>query len=210
MNPHKFFKLKGRFFSIPALFMRPLAFRTILALSHFAAPALGLVARLAGPKRSNRWDVPAKDEKQGKNLLLQSAHRCTSCGSCVSVCPAYHITKDELVTGRTKLRLAEAMMKREELEQAEAHAPFQCLHCGLCEEVCQTRLPLRDCYLILEERIAKRFEFPAETIQQFIEKLDSNREYIKDIFGLELPEWSPEEKLARVPVAERTMEEKRT
>ncbi len=209
LNPHKFFKVKGRFFSIPALFMRPLAFRTILALSQFFSPALGIITRLAGPGRSNEWDVPTKEEDQGKSLLLQSAYRCTSCGSCISVCPAYHITKDELVAGRTKLRMAEAMMNGEELEKEEAHSPFRCLHCGLCEEVCQTRLPLRDCYLVLEEWLERGYGSPSEAVRQFIEKLDSNREYIKDIFGLDLPEWSPDEHMSRVPVAERITEDKR-
>lgn len=204
LNPHKFFKIKGRFFSIPALFMRPFSFRMIMAISHFFAPTLGLAARLLGPKPSDGWKVPEKEEEQGRSLLHQSAQRCTSCGSCISVCPAYHITKDELVTGRTKLRLAEAMMNGAELEQAEAHSPFQCLHCGLCEEVCQTHLPLRDCYLVLENWIANRFGSPVETVQEFVEKLDSNREYLKDIFGLDLPEWSPDEKLSRVPLAART------
>ena len=82
-------------------------------------------------------------------------------------------------------------MRGEELEKAEALSSFQCLHCGLCEEVCQTHLPLRDCYLVLEDWIANRFGSPVETVQEFVEKLDSNREYIKDIFGLDLPEWSP-------------------
>jgi len=191
LNPHKFFKIKGRFFSIPALFMRPTSFRMIMAMSHFFAPVLGLAARLLGPEQSEDWDVPTKDNEQGRSLLHQSAQRCTSCGSCISVCPAYHVTKDELVTGRTKLRMAEAMMRGEELEQEEAHSPFQCLHCGLCEEVCQTHLPLRDCYLVLEDWIANRFGSPVETVQEFIEKLESNRKYIKDIFGLDLPEWSP-------------------
>jgi len=193
LNPHKFFKIKGRFFSIPALFMRPLSFRMIMAMSHFFTPVLGLTARLMGPKHSDSWKVPGKEEEQGRSLLHQSAQRCTSCGSCISVCPAYHITKDELVTGRTKLLMAEAIMNGEELEQAEAHSPFQCLHCGLCEEVCQTHLPLLDCYLVLEDWIASRFGPPVETVQEFVDKLDSNREYIKDIFGLDLPEWSPME-----------------
>ena len=97
-------------------------------------------------------------------------------------------------------------MKGVELEKEEAHSPFQCLHCGLCEEVCQTHLPLRDCYLVLEDWIESRFGSPAETVQQFVEKLDSNKEYIKDIFGLDLPEWSPDKELSRVPVAERVSE----
>jgi FAD/FMN-containing dehydrogenase/ferredoxin len=206
LNPGKFFRIKGRFHSIPALFMSPVIFRTILALSHFFAPVLGLFAWVAGPKASERWDVPAKEDGEGKKLLRQSAQRCTSCGSCISVCPAYHITQDELVAGRTKLRMAEALMNGDDPEPVEAHSSFQCLHCGLCEEVCQTHLPLRDCYLVLEDWIASRLGYPTETIERFLEKLDSDRQYIKDVFGLDFPDWSPDEPMSRIPAAERLPE----
>lgn len=204
LNPNKFFKIRGRFFSIPSLFLHPAFFRPVLALSHFFSPVLGLIAKLTGPAPQSRWDIPPKESNHGEDLLHQSALRCTSCGACISVCPAYHITEDELVTGRAKLRMGEAITNGMGLERKEAHAPFQCLHCGLCEEVCQTRLPLRDCYLVLEDRLEDLFGSPAETVQSFVEKLDIYREFIRDIFGLDLPEWSPEEKPSRVPVAERT------
>jgi FAD/FMN-containing dehydrogenase/ferredoxin len=199
LNPDKFFKVKGRFFSITALSMQPVIFRSILALSRVSAPLLGFIAKLVGPEPAVLWDVPDKEAVRGKSLLHESAQRCTSCGSCISVCPAYHITHDELVAGRTKLRMAETMMSGGDLKQSESHASFQCLHCGLCEEVCQTHLPLRDCYLILEDWIEDRFGSPAETVNSFVEKLDISREFIKDIFGLDLPDWSPDEKLSRVP-----------
>jgi ferredoxin len=210
MNPHKFFKIRGRFFGIPDFFMRPVPFRTILAGASFFSPILGLAARLSGPKRTEEWEVPEKNKDKGKSLLHQSAQRCTLCGSCISVCPAYHITKDELVTGRAKLRMGEAMMKGEELARAEAYSPFQCLHCGLCEEVCQTRLPLRDCYLVLEEWIVTQFGSPEDIVNEFTRKLDSNRDYIRDIFGLDLPEWSPEDVHSRVPAAQKISGGKQT
>jgi len=204
LNPDKFFKIRGRFFSLPALLLSPGIFRMILAATYFLSPFIGIIARIAQPKQPIHRDMPEKGDKHSKSLLRQCALRCTSCGSCLSVCPAYRITQDELVAGRTKLRMAEAMMNGMKLEPSEAHAIFQCLHCGLCEEVCQTHLPLRDCYLVLEEWIESRFGSPAGIVQRFVDKLDSNREFIKEIFGLDLPEWNPEEQLSRVPKVERT------
>ena len=206
LNPFKFFKIKGRFFGIPALFLHADIFPAILTFAHFFSPVLGYCAALIRPKQLNHWDVPNKED-QGELLLNQSFQRCTSCGSCVSVCPAYHITHDELVTGRTKLRMAEAMINGVELSQGEAHAPFQCLHCGLCEEVCQTRLPLRECYLVLEDRIENRYGSPIETIRKFIEDLDGRKDFISEVFGLRIPEWSPEEHMKRVPVVEKHTKE---
>ncbi|MGD9344809.1 MAG: FAD-binding protein [Candidatus Aminicenantes bacterium] len=204
LNPNKFFKVKGRFFSLPSLFLRPLIFRPVLAMSQLISPVLGLVARLTGPKPQSGWDIPAIEANGGEDLLHQSASRCTSCGACISVCPAYQITHNELVTGRAKLRMAEAMTNGIQLERSEAHAAFQCLHCGLCEEVCQTHLPLRDCYLLLEDRLENRFGSPEDSVQNFIEELDNRREFIRNVFSLDLPDWSPDEKMARVPVAERS------
>ncbi len=202
LNPYKFFKIKGRFFGIPSLFLHPNIFSVILAAAHFSSPLLGSFAALIRPKQQYRWNVPNKED-QGELLLSQSFQRCTSCGSCVSVCPAYHITHDELVTGRTKLRLSEALINGMELKKEEAHALFQCLHCGLCEEVCQTRLPLRECYLVLEDWIENRFGSPVETVQKFVQELDSRRDFILEVFGLIVPEWSPEEFVNKVPIIEK-------
>lgn len=207
LNPDKFFTIKGRFFGLPALLLHPVIFRPILAAAYFCAPVLGLISRLIGPKVNLRWTIPAKKDKQGKNLLRQSVQRCTACGACVSVCPAYHITRDELVAGRSKLRMAEAMMNGGVLEKTDAHAAFQCLHCGLCEEVCQTHLPLRDCYSVLEDWLDDRFGPPTEIVKDFVEKLDQKRDVIKDVFGLDLPEWSPDEHTSRFLAVKITGEE---
>ncbi len=133
LNPNKFFKIKGRFFNIPALIFQPITFHLILTISHYCAPFLGLIARLVKPQSFIRWEVPSKEDEQGKSLLHQCSQRCTSCGSCISVCPAYHITENELVSGRAKLRMAEAKQKGIRLKPSEAHSLFLCLHCGLCE-----------------------------------------------------------------------------
>ncbi len=202
LNPYKFFKIKGRFFGIPSLLLHPNIFPMILAAAHFLSPVLGSFTALIRPTQQKYWIVPNKEENQGKNLLNQSFLRCTSCGSCVSVCPAYFITQNELVTGRTKLRLAEAMINGLEVNQREAQTTFLCLHCGLCEEVCQTRLPLRECYLVLENWIEEQFGAPDEIVSKFIEELDSQRNLISNVFGLEVPEWSPGDSVSRVPVVE--------
>ena len=206
LNPHKYFRIKSRFLGLPGLVLHPFVFRPILSAAHLLSPLVGLAAKLNKPKQQDRWDIPSREDGLGRQLLFQSTQRCTSCGSCISVCPAYHITHDALVTGRTKLRMAEALLNGEELEPAQAHASFQCLHCGLCEEVCQTRLPLRECYLALEAWIEARFGSPADAVLPFIDRLDRNRDYIKEIFGLDLPAWSPDSRPDRIPQVTKSSE----
>jgi len=208
LNPNKFFKIRGRFFSIPALALRPFFFGPVMAIARLMAGFLGLIVSLSKPKGPVLWKLPEPEERQGRNFVHQCAQRCTSCGSCLSVCPAYHLTRDELVTGRAKLRMAEALLKDFELTRSEAQRPFQCLRCGLCEEVCQTHLPLRDAYLILEEWLEDRFGTPEDSVKDFVEKLDENRDFIRAVFGLDWPEWSPNGKQPpRVPQFQKSEEE---
>jgi len=191
LNPNKFFAVRTRFFNLPGLFFRPAIFRLSLHVASALSPLLGAAVGNGDLSSNRRWVVPSPEVDDGSRLLAQASLRCTSCGSCVSACPAYVLTRDELVTGRSKLRLAEVWLGSREVRKDESHRPFQCLHCGLCEEVCQTRLPLRDCYRILERWIEKKHGYPHELIQDFVRRLDADRELIRVTFGLDLPEWSP-------------------
>ena len=191
LNPNKFFAVRTRFFNLPGLFFRPTVFRLCLHVATALAPILRATAGNGALSSMRRWVVPSPDVDDGSSLLAQTSLRCTSCGSCVSACPAYLLTGDELVAGRSKLRMAEAWLGGREIQRDESHRPFQCLHCGLCEEVCQTRLPLRDCYRILERWIEKEHGYPRELVQDFVRRLDADRELIRVTFGLDIPEWSP-------------------
>lgn len=206
LNPHKFFGVRTRFFNLPGLLFRPAVFKAALGLARVLAPMLGAAARIGEPAHDPRWYVPSPQVEEGVQLLVQAALRCTSCGACVSACPAYLLTRDELVTGRSKLRMAEAWLAGEEIRADEAHSPFQCLRCGLCEEVCQTRLPLRDCYLILEKWIEKQHGYPRDLVQGFVQRVDADRQLIQVTFGLDLPEWLPDGSAPDLCVVQRSTE----
>ncbi len=191
LNPNKFFFFRTRFLNMPGFFFRPAVFGTVLRLGSALSPLIGPASRLGKTESLERWLVPAPEEEDGVSLLAQTAARCTLCGSCVSSCPAYLLTRDERVTGRAKLRMAESWMAGEEIAAEEARQIFQCLQCGLCEEVCQTRLPLRNCYDILEGWVRQRQGYPSDLIHEFVQKLDADRFLIRTVFGLDLPDWTP-------------------
>jgi FAD/FMN-containing dehydrogenase/ferredoxin len=194
VNPGKFFGLQGRFFGLSALPMRPRLFRATLRAARRALPLIGWAMRRSEPPRLQGWDPPPRERDAGRDLLLETAARCTSCGACLPTCPAYRISGDELVTGRAKLRLAQTLLSGPEnppVNRAEAHSAMQCIRCGLCEEVCQTRLPLREAYLALEERIEARFGPATESVSRFIREVDAERARLLDTYGLDLAEWRP-------------------
>ena len=71
-------------------------------------------------------------------------------------------------------------------------APFRCLRCKLCEEVCQAALPLTDCYDALEALITEAHGKPVETLADFASLVDTRREWIRETYGVSLPPWTAE------------------
>jgi FAD/FMN-containing dehydrogenase/NAD-dependent dihydropyrimidine dehydrogenase PreA subunit len=195
LNPGKFFQVRTRFRGVPGLFFRPRVYDASMALFGLVSPLPGALARWLAHRRprAEHWPIPAPEIEQGRRLLLESAQRCTFCGACVSTCPAYLLTREELVTGRAKLQLAEALARGERVAAAEAHRPFQCFVCGLCEEVCQTRLPLVACYAALEAWIAEKMGQPADLVASFAARADAERPRFTRAFGLDLPAWPDRE-----------------
>ena len=55
-----------------------------------------------------------------------------------------------------------------------------------------------------------RYGPPTDTVQEFVKKLDSKREFLRDIFGLDFPAWSPDEPVSGVPMVERQAQGEKT
>ncbi|MHC4598095.1 MAG: FAD-binding oxidoreductase, partial [Planctomycetota bacterium] len=191
LNPMKFFHVRTRLFNLPGiLFLSPVYGFTLGAI-RLASPAVGLVAKLLGSSPPASWAVPPVEEDGGLRLLRETALRCVFCGACVSCCPAYALTGDERSTGRGKLRLSE-ILSRGPIAPEDRGAPFRCLRCKLCEEVCQAALPLTDCYEALEARIERDYGRPVETMADFASLVDTRREWIRETYGVSLPPWTAE------------------
>ncbi|MFC1850280.1 FAD-binding protein [candidate division CSSED10-310 bacterium] len=202
LNPRKFFALQSRFGNGPGFFFRAHVFLTLLSLFSLFSLILGALTRLLKPKGELHWQVPDQTERHGLSFMEQTMQRCTFCGSCISICPAYALTDNELVTGRGKLHLAELVMHKQALEMQEIFDPFQCLRCHLCEEVCQTRLPLLDFYDAFEDYIQRSFgPCPDNIVQDFLQRVDESRNWIQNIYGLDLATWAPPGMMKTLPGA---------
>ncbi|HET7378169.1 MAG TPA: glutamate synthase-related protein, partial [Anaerolineae bacterium] len=118
--------------------------------------------------------------------LSLTATECTSCGNCVSVCPAYLQTHDERTTARGKLWLARRVAEGKTIDQDESDMAFMCLRCRACAEVCQAQLPLMDAWEQLESMLAAQYARPAEKIKTFLSEVERNPEY-QQFVGLKRP-----------------------
>ena len=108
---------------------------------------------------------------------LSESDACASCGACVSVCPAYLMNKTELVTAKGKLFLLKHLIDGTAIPKHIAQKGFMCLHCHLCEYVCQSKLELMPVWDRLESLIEKKFGRPKEKIDEFVKQVESHPAY---------------------------------
>jgi FAD/FMN-containing dehydrogenase/ferredoxin len=191
LNPHKSLRSGRGQTGLRALLLHPLVNGIGLRLAGWFSLLLGPAARLLAKPTGRAWPVPDAAKSGGAALLQETAARCTSCGSCIAVCPAWIVTREELVTARAKLEAGQALCSGGNISAAAAQSTFQCVHCGLCEEVCQTALPLRACYDVLESLVASRHGRPEQLIAGFAAKVDKTSRGVSESYGLLRPQWRP-------------------
>ncbi len=173
LNPGKFFRVRSRYLNVLGLLLHPAVAKAGIALSR---PAFPLASRLL-----------YKEPEDHGQVLEASAVECSTCGACVPVCPAYLATNSELVTGRGKLQVGLKLLRGEPVAPADAQAMFLCIHCGACERVCQSALPLLKSYDVLESMVETRFGFPADRAAHFAERVQGSDEYRQLLGGGMVP-----------------------
>jgi len=170
-NPGKFWKIRSRLLGIPGLLFAPRVFRLGMKLMLRTAGLRGFFV----PRR-REWRAP---RGVSDHFLVDTALKCTNCGNCVAVCPAYQVTKDERTTARFKLRVGERMVEGGTVARTEADETWICTRCGECERVCQAELPLLAAYDQIEAGLMPKFGRPDDRIVAFVEGLGQNPDYLE-------------------------------
>ncbi len=116
-------------------------------------------------------------EKHKKSLFEPDA--CANCGACIPVCPAYFTNRSEIITAKGKLFLLKRLLNGSSIPEPVAQNIFLCLHCHLCEYVCQSKLTLVPLWDKLEAVAEKTSGRPEEKIDEFIKKVESHPAYTK-------------------------------
>jgi FAD/FMN-containing dehydrogenase/NAD-dependent dihydropyrimidine dehydrogenase PreA subunit len=163
LNPGKFFRVTSRYGNVLGLAMSPRLAKLGMAI---AGPFLPWLARRAYGPPEDHGDA-----------LERSTMECSACGACIPVCPAYLATNSEMVTGRGKLQVAARLLKGEAMSAEDAQSMFLCIHCGACERVCQSELPLVAAYDELEGLVARGFGLPEKRIEAFSKRVQDSDEY---------------------------------
>ena len=125
MNRGKFFSVGSKWFNIPAIIFKPSIFNIAVSSLAVLSPIIGRIITL----------ILGKNKKVDTLDIKLSTHACAKCGNCITVCPAYLITKNENVTAKGKVALAKKLLSGKRIKKKESDDAFFCMHCKACEEV---------------------------------------------------------------------------
>jgi ferredoxin len=171
MNPGKYFALKGRVFGAAGMVLSPMG----------SGLGLKLMARMHAPLAPVLRSFSALSRMlmapSTTDPLVHMANQCAMCGACVSVCPAYALTRDERVTARGKLLTAKALAEGMEVSREHAHRTFLCMRCRACEQVCQSKLELIPAYEVLEQRLERVHGKDQVEIERFVRMAEVSPRY---------------------------------
>jgi NAD-dependent dihydropyrimidine dehydrogenase PreA subunit len=129
--------------------------------------------------------IMSNGSKNGQPIISET-ESCANCGACIAVCPAYLKEKTECITAKGKLFLLQNLLNGSSLSKSTAEGVFFCLHCHLCEYVCQSKLSLTSVWERLESIVEKKYGRPEEKIKEFIEQVESDPAYTQllNTFGI--------------------------
>jgi FAD/FMN-containing dehydrogenase/ferredoxin len=210
LNPGKFPRVRTRLGPLTDWIFAPMVFRVLMDSLYLAAPLAGAIAQLldrvgrrampAVPKSNRHVPLPLTDAE-----FEEAIRACTSCGDCLPVCPAYLITADETVVGRTKLRTGLKALHHQPIDRRESDHTFLCMYCSACEDVCQSSLPLVSMYEKIEAKLAEQHGRPDDLIAEFLYQAQTSEAFYPFVGASQYPPPQPEMTLVpagAVPVAQ--------
>lgn len=101
---------------------------------------------------------PSKTYHDDLQIVRDELDKCMKCGNCMAVCPVYGTDKDEAAVTRSKIAVADAVLKGQlELEDPEVYnMVFNCLVCKSCMTNCPTKVNFDKIILALRAALVRK------------------------------------------------------
>jgi glutamate synthase domain-containing protein 2/FAD/FMN-containing dehydrogenase/ferredoxin/glutamate synthase domain-containing protein 1 len=173
LNPGKFFSVSGRLGPLQKILFHPKFFNLEISSTQWLLFKLFSVI----PEKTLRRRIPVSPE--GLEGIAEDVLSCAQCGNCVSRCPVYRATGDEILTARGKLLTVKRALETKKVELSNLLPLYFCLHCGRCDEECQVNLKHRELYDRLEKFLSRTIDFPIQQITDFVQEVERSPEFYR-------------------------------
>jgi ferredoxin len=173
LNPGKFFSVSGRLGPLQKILFNPKLFNLEISSAQWLLFKLFSII----PEKTLRRQIPVTPE--GLEGIANDVLSCAQCGNCVSRCPVYRATGNEILTARGKLLTVKRALDARKVELAKLLSLYFCLHCGRCDEECQVNLKHRELYDHLEKFLSRTIDFPIQQITEFVQEVERSPEFFR-------------------------------
>jgi glutamate synthase domain-containing protein 2/ferredoxin/glutamate synthase domain-containing protein 3/glutamate synthase domain-containing protein 1 len=173
LNQGKFFAVSGRLGPLQKTLFHSSIFNLELASTQWLLFKLFSIL----PEKTLRRQIPVTPE--GLEGITNDVLSCAQCGNCVSQCPVYRATGDEILTARGKLLTVKRALETKKIELSKLLPLYFCLHCGRCDEECQVNLKHRELYDQLEKYLSRTIDFPIQQITDFVQEVERSPEFYR-------------------------------
>ena len=173
LNPGKFFSVSGRMGPLQKILFHPNLFSLEISSTQWLLFKLFSVI----PEKTLRQRIAFAPE--GVEGITNDVLSCAQCGNCVSRCPVYRATGDEILTARGKLLTVKRAFETKKMELSKLLPLYFCLHCGRCDEECQVNLKHRELYDRLEKFLSQTIDFPIQQITDFVQEVERSPEFYR-------------------------------
>ncbi len=173
LNPGKFFSVSGRLGPLQKILFHPKLFNVEISSTQWLLLKLFSVI----PEKTLRQRIPVAPE--GLEGIANDVLSCAQCGNCVSRCPVYRATGDEILTARGKLLTVKRALETKKVELSKLLPLYFCLHCGRCDEECQVNLKHRELYDQLEKFLSRTIAFPIQQITDFVQEVERSPDFYR-------------------------------
>ena len=173
LNPGKFFAVSGRLGPLQKMLFHPDIFNLELSSTQWLLFKLFSII----PEKTLRQRIPVVPE--GLEGITNEVLSCAQCGNCVTRCPVYRATGDEILTARGKLLTLKRALETKKIELSKLLPLYFCLHCGRCDEECQVNLKHRQLYDQLEKYFSRTIDFPIQQVTDFVQEVERSPEFYR-------------------------------
>ncbi|HXX35580.1 MAG TPA: glutamate synthase-related protein [Thermodesulfobacteriota bacterium] len=173
LNPGKFFSVSGRLGPLQKILFHPNLFSVEISAAQWLLFKLFSII----PEKTLRKQISVAPE--GLEGIENDVLSCAQCGNCVSRCPVYRATGNEILTARGKLLTVKRALESKRVELSKLLPLYFCLHCGRCDEECQVNLKHRELYDHLEKFLSRIIDFPIQQITDFVQEVERSPEFYR-------------------------------
>ena len=102
------------------------------------------------------------DTKKQKKIILNGVSKCVRCGMCMPLCPTFSVTSLEADSPRGRLSMMGALANGKiQPSRAMVRHIDQCLHCGICENICPAEVRYAELIDQTKQLLAQKNSLPS-------------------------------------------------